>query len=174
MNNKNLPKEIERKYLIKIPSDEILNSLPECQRTDIVQTYLTSANEYTSRRLRKRGTIEKGYKFYYTEKTPVAFGEKIEIEREISEQEYNNLISQSAADSSPINKERYCFKYEGQLFELDVYSFSDKYATLEIELNDINDPVLLPDFIDIISDVTDDNRYSNAMLAKTKHLDIFN
>lgn len=173
MNIDNLPKEIERKYLIKLPSENILDSLPESQRTDIVQTYLNSPNERTSRRIRKRGTNAIGYKYYYTEKTPISFGEKIEIEREISEAEYKKLLLQTDPESLPIKKERYCFNYKNQIFELDVYDFSDKYATLEIELENIDKTVFLPDFIDIIADVTDDNRYSNAALSKTRCLDLF-
>ena len=44
--------------------------------------------------------------------------------------------------------------------------------TLEIELDDIDAPVELPDFIGIIKDVTNDNRYSNASLARTQKLNI--
>ncbi|MGN1133425.1 MAG: hypothetical protein ACI4RN_03110, partial [Oscillospiraceae bacterium] len=69
-----------------------------------------------------------------------------------------------------IEKERYCFTYKNQLFELDVYSFSDELATLEIELNNINNKVELPEFLTILRDVTNDNRYSNAYLSKTGKL----
>ena len=91
----NLPKEIERKYLIFRPSSEILKTLPQCERTDIVQTYLLFDENKCSRRIRKRGTPKLGYKYYYTEKTPVSFGERIEIEHEIQEKEYNSLMSEA-------------------------------------------------------------------------------
>lgn len=173
MKKDNIPKEIERKYLIYIPSSETLHTLPECQRSEIVQTYLHSEHPLTSRRVRKRGLPETGYKYYYTEKTPISFGEKFELEKEISEQEYIDLLKEADSACQPIVKERYCFRYENQLFELDLYNFSDKFATLEIELKSIEDPVYLPDFISVIKDVTNDNRYSNASLSRTHKLDIF-
>ena len=172
MNN-NLPREIERKYLILCPTAKELIALPQCEKTEIVQTYLVFNDNNASRRVRKRGTSELGHRYYYTEKTPVSFGEKIEIEREIDETEYQTLLTEKDPGRFPIEKERYCFNYQNQLFELDVYSFSRELATLEIELKDINDPVYLPDFISIIRDVTNDNRYSNASLARTKKLEIF-
>ncbi len=167
---KDLPHEIERKYLILMPDEQTLNSLPQCDRTEIVQVYLNRKNTNTTRRIRKRGTVQKGYKYYYTEKTPVAYGEKIEIEHEISADEYNELIKDIDINGKPIEKERYCFTYKNQLFELDVYAFSDELATLEIELDNINNKVELPDFLTVLKDVTNDNRYSNASLSKTGKL----
>lgn len=169
---KDLPREIERKYLIIRPTDDELRSLPQANRSEIVQVYLTYTTENTSRRVRKRGTSKSGYRYYYTEKTPVSFGEKIEIEREISENEYDTLLKEADPERKPIVKERYCFSYKNQFFELDIYEFSKELATLEIELDDIDAPVELPDFIGIIKDVTNDNRYSNASLARTQKLNI--
>lgn len=169
---KDLPREIERKYLILRPTDDELRSLPQCDKSEIVQVYLTYKDANTSRRIRKRGTPQGGYRFYYTEKTPVSFGEKIEVEREIDEAEYTESLKEADPERKPIIKERYCFNYKNQLFELDVYDFSKELATLEIELDNINTPVELPDFIGIIKDVTNDIRYSNASLARTQKLNI--
>lgn len=49
---------------------------------------------------------------------------------------------------------------------MDLYPFSDKYALLEIELNDINEPIELPP-LNVIKEVTDDKNYRNSSLAKT-------
>ena len=168
--DKNLPKEIERKYLIIRPTEEVLLNLPQCDRTEIEQIYLKRFNPSITRRIRKRGSMDKGFKYYYTEKVPVSFGEKIEVEKEITADEYNKLKNEIDSKTSPIYKERYCFNYLDQLFELDVYEFSNDLATLEIELNDINNNVNLPNFINILKDVTGDNRYSNAALSHTKKL----
>ena len=168
----NLHKEIERKYLVLIPDNETLASLPKYSKTSIVQTYLSSDNKTTSRRVRKRGSKQLGYKYYYTEKISVAFGEKIEMEIEVDENEYERLLKEAKPNCKPIIKDRYCFYHNGQLFELDIYTMSDKYATLEIELDDINKPVELPDYIDVVKDVTGDKRYSNASLSLSQRLDI--
>ena len=63
---KDLPREIERKYLIIRPTDDELRSLPQANRSEIVQVYLTYTTENTSRRVRKRGTSKSGYRYYYT------------------------------------------------------------------------------------------------------------
>lgn len=157
--------EIERKYLILRPSKEELIGLHGCDRTDIVQTYLTTAENGALRRIRKRGTKRNGYTYYYTEKTDIAFGERIERERVIGEEEYLRLLCEADPDRRPIDKTRCVFEHEGQLFELDIYPFSERYATLEIELEDINTVVKLPEYLTVIKDVTGDKRYDNCSLA---------
>ena len=52
---------------------------------------------------------------------------------------------------------------------MDIYPFSDEYAIVEIELNDINENVKLPP-LDFVKDVTDDKKYRNSELAKTLKL----
>ena len=56
--------------------------------------------------------------------------------------------------------------FRGQLLELDVYTFSDRFATLEIELPSIDTPVEIPSFVQVLRDVTDDERYSNYALSE--------
>ena len=74
----NVPLEIERKFLIKYPSKDVLNNLNFSSRNEIIQTYLKSADSKTERRVRQRGNKEDGYSFYYTEKTPVSDVERVE------------------------------------------------------------------------------------------------
>ncbi|MGN0633410.1 MAG: CYTH domain-containing protein [Oscillospiraceae bacterium] len=167
------PKEIERKYLIIRPTDKELSAIPGIEITDITQIYLKTDNNLTSRRVRKRGNSEKGYKFTFTEKKDISFGQRYENECEITEGEYVRLLSDADPDRAPVEKQRCCFTFDGQFFELDLYPFSDEYATLEIELDDINTPVRLPHFIEVVKDVTGDKRYSNFALALTRRLTLF-
>lgn len=160
-----LPLEIERKYLIACPSEELLASLPEADPTEITQTYLTS-NGKEMRRVRRRGSAEKGWQYTYTRKQTIGFGKHIELEDEIGEEAYARLLQEADPDMHPIEKVRWCFRYEGQLFELDVYAFSRTLATLEIELPDIDAPVTLPPMLDILADVTGRRGYSNYSLSQ--------
>ena len=64
-----------------------------------------------------------------------------------------------------IRKDRYCLTYENQYFEIDVYPFWQDKAIAEIELSDENTPIVFPDYIKIIREVTDDPAYKNANLA---------
>ncbi len=162
-----IPKEIERKFLVVIPD---LENLPTpCNKINITQIYLNKINN-TERRVRKRGSNLNGYSYYYTEKTEIGHGERIENEEIITLEEYNRLLYEKDLSLVPINKTRYCFIYKSQHFELDIYpSYSDKYALLEIELNDINELVNLPLF-NIEKEVTSDKSYSNYEIARNNGL----
>ena len=164
-----VPSEIERKYLIKKPTDEQIKALGCISATQIIQTYLKCNGNTAERRVRQRGTKEDGFNFYYTEKTDVSTGVRIENERKISKDEYLDLLAEANTSLHQISKTRYCFVYEKQYFEMDIYPFSDEYAIVEIELNDINENVKLPP-LDFVKDVTDDKKYRNSELAKTLKL----
>lgn len=163
------PMEIERKFLIHMPDEKELVQKHGAVKTTILQTYLTSKDPNTERRVRMRGEPD-DYTYYYTEKRKVSKGTREETERKISVKEYKQLIEEADKSKSPIKKDRYCFVYNGKYFELDIYPFWEYWkdkAIVEIELKDINEQFEFPEFISMISEVTDDNRYSNANLAST-------
>jgi CYTH domain-containing protein len=54
---------------------------------------------------------------------------------------------------------------------MDIYSFSDEYAVVEIELNNANEKFNLPP-LSFIMEVTDDICFRNSELAKTLSFDI--
>ena len=161
-----MPFEIERKYLIRRPSETLLRSLPQADPTEITQTYLQADESGMMRRVRKRGSDAKGWQYTYTRKRTVGFGERIELEDEISEAQYQALLQEAEPSMQKVHKVRWCFLYEKQFFELDVYAFSDVLATLEIELPDIDTPVTLPEQIEILRDVTGEPGFSNFSLSK--------
>lgn len=161
-----VPSEIERKFLIKMPTQEEIESLGAVSSSNIIQTYLIEKEEGVERRVRQRGTAEDGFNFYYTEKKPIGYGERAEKERKISVEEYISLLAEADTSLHQISKTRHCFLYDQKYYELDIYPFSTEYAILEIELNDINEELNLPT-LSIIRDVTDDKKYKNSTLAKT-------
>ncbi len=164
--NGNMPMEIERKYLIAYPDMVKLALIPRCAATQIEQTYLTDDGCGMCRRIRKRGTPQQGWQYTLTKKKTVGFGERIELEEELSPEQYHALLQEAAPDKQTVRKVRYCFPFRKQVFELDVYAFSNRFATLEIELPSIDTPVLLPSFVQVIEDVTGDERYSNYALSE--------
>lgn len=157
--------EIERKYLIKRPSEEILKNIPFSSETDIIQTYLFSTDKNIERRIRQRGNKDEGYAFYYTEKSFISSGERTETEKKISRRQYVDLLAESDVTKHQIKKKRYCFLYENQYFELDIYSQSKSEAIMELELKSLDQKISLPPFIEIIKEVTDDRNYSNFYIA---------
>jgi CYTH domain-containing protein len=57
--------------------------------------------------------------------------------------------------------------YEHQYFELDrIFLPNEELFRLEIELTEENDRPILPPFIRVRQEVTDDSRYSNRALAE--------
>lgn len=161
-----LPLEIERKYLIRRPAQELLRTLPQADVTEITQTYLQADDSGMMRRVRRRGSDAKGWQYTYTRKQHAGFGKRIELEDEITEAQYLALLEEAEPTMQQVHKARWTFVYEGQLFELDVYAFSETLATLEIELPDIDTPVTLPPEIELLADVTGDGRFSNFALSK--------
>ncbi len=153
--------EIERKFLICLPE---LDKLNITSRTAITQTYLKNTESDAQRRVRRS---ESGgvCSYTYTEKVFVTAVTRKEFEISIDEAEYLRLLTQAREDCAPVEKVRYCFEYRSQMFEMDVYPFSDKLAILELELENDQQEIYFPDTIKIIKEVSDDGRYSNAALA---------
>ena len=154
--------EIERKYLIRFPDRELLNSCSG--KTEITQTYLLSRDGRTAR-VRKRG-LDGEYTYTHTQKTRISDVKRIELEREISQEEYERLLQDADPTRSVIHKTRYCLDYREQMFEIDVYPFWTDRAIMEIELESEEQEILFPPAVQIITEVTSDKRYTNSSLAR--------
>ena len=109
--------EIERKYLIVLPDEEFLKSREGCVVRHITQTYLLRHENDVERRIRK---IEDGKNtiYVYTEKRPKSSTTRLEDERDITEDEYNELMKERF---SYLTKTRYAFPYSAHTIEIDVY-----------------------------------------------------
>ncbi len=158
------PYEMERKFLIRYPDIEWLETNPLCRRIDIDQTYLKS-EDGEEIRIRRRG--ENGnYVYYETHKRPIDGMKRLSTETRLSKSEYRRLLKNADPERRTIHKKRYCLTYDNQYFEIDVYPFWDDQATLEIELRDENEEIRFPEKITVIREVTNDPAYKNAALAK--------
>ena len=158
------PYEIERKFLIEYPDIAELEKLPNCQRVEIIQTYLT-APEGEESRVRQRG-IDGNYIYFQTTKKKVTDLKRVEVERRLSQEEYLRLLMEADPACRPIRKTRYCLTYDNQYFEIDVYPFWKDKAILEIELATETTQVRFPKKIRVIREVTEDDAYKNASLAR--------
>ena len=158
------PYEIERKFLIEYPDIKWLESIPNCRRIEIIQTYLKSDKDEEVR-VRQRG-LEGHYIYYQTIKRKVSELKRVEIERRLSQSEYLRLLMNADTTRRQIRKDRYCLTYNNQYFEIDVFPFWQDRAIAEIELSDENAAITFPKEIKVIREVTDDESYKNAALAK--------
>lgn len=162
------PLEIERKFLIEYPDIDWLENSPSCKKIEIIQTYLKSA-ENEEIRVRQRG-MNGNYIYFKTVKRRVDNLKRIEIEKRLSKDEYLTHLMEADTEKRQIRKNRYCLMSDNQYFEIDVYPFWNDKAILEIELSDEGSEIVFPEKIKIIKEVTDDENYKNASLAKSVYL----
>ena len=158
------PLEIERKFLICYPNIKELENKPNCTKIDITQTYLKTDDD-TERRVRARG-IDGDYLYYLTEKRKISGLKRIEVERKLSQDEYLRLLMEADNKLHTIRKTRYCLSENNQYFEIDIYPEWNNQAIMEIELSSEDEKVNVPDCIEIIKEVTDDDKYKNYQMAK--------
>jgi CYTH domain-containing protein len=168
--------EKERKFLVKFPTSwsalsEIFEDLVDVKR--ISQTYLIPDDE-DEQAARVRKTVEgltgdTEVVYHFNRKKPVDTGVHEEEEYEISKTEYNKHLKKANPDKVAVEKTRFVFKYNDQVFELDVFKGPLKgLAILEIELEDMDDTVELPPFLKTVKEVTKDKRFTNFALADKK------
>ncbi len=153
--------EIERKFIVEYPDCDRLDII---RQIEILQTYLENGSGDSQRRVRK--ITENGADIYfYTEKKFITAVTRNENEYEISADDYKKLLKEKKPDCVPVRKKRICFKYMDQLFELDIYPFSNEFAILELELRSPEQEIFFPEYVKVIKEVTGISEYSNASLA---------
>ncbi len=158
-----IPLEIEKKYLVHKCD---LSQLPKpVQKISIRQNYLVSKESGKVERVRDRS--QDGCSIYfYTSKQNVSSGVRTETERRITEEEYAEYLTRVDPSKHTIIKDRYCFVWKNQYFELDVIKSPMEIMLLEIELTHETQEVILPSFLkDHLKDVTGDLEYNNHSIA---------
>lgn len=157
-------KEIERKFLIRYPSEAVLASVPSENRSRIIQTYLISKEGITSR-VRSR-TYPNGTIYTKTEKKRINSVSCFEDERELTKEDYEAELKNADPNRIPIEKERLLLASGKHIFEIDIYPFWGDRAIMEVELSDEDEDFVIPEGIELIKDVTEDRRYKNSRLAE--------
>ncbi len=159
------PFEIERKFLVEYPDLAALEALPNCQRIEIIQTYLC-APEGEETRVRQRGA-DGSYIYFQTTKRAVSERKRVEVERRLTQDEYLRLLMDADPLCRPVRKTRYCLTHANQYFEIDVYPFWKDRAVVEIELADEDEEIRFPALLKVLREVTADERYKNSSLARS-------
>lgn len=161
--------EIEIKLLIAMPDEAFLRAQPDCEVWEIEQIYLT-AEPGTTRRVRR--VNENGETRYYrTFKRPLSVMASDEDEGQISREAYEAYLTEMDPEKKPILKTRYRVPYAGQVLEFDIYPFWTDRAVMEIELESEDQQPIVPEWVKVLKDVTDDFRYKNSQLAKLIPMD---
>ena len=159
-NGKLLMLEIERRWLVKIP-----DNIGEFPFHVIEQAYLAPENGFQGRirRLDDR--------FIYTEKARTgSAASRIENEREITAEEYERLKERTILNT--VKKKRSLIPFGGLKFELDVFenTVETGYAIMEAEIPEESAAVKLPDFVEIVREVTEDEYYTNRNFASMERI----
>ena len=157
------PIEIERKYLVRMPSLDALRAMEDYAQSDIEQIYLASPDGSTHR-IRRR-TLATHTQYTETVKQRIDARRAYEDEHEIDEQEYARLKAERDPTRRVICKVRHTFVYKNQLFEVDVYPFWSSQCVVETELSDPNAAPPFPACLTVLREVSEDRRYSNAALS---------
>lgn len=156
------PIERERKFLVSAVNFPFSLSR---ETVNIEQTYLRS--DSGSARIRKRGQ-HGSFTYTHTVKQKIGSGKNIEKEDMITEDQYVALLNKADPNKETIRKERTCFLWNKQYFELDDFISPRKgLCMLEAEIESDDEEVMLPPFITIEKEVTDDPAYSNAEIANS-------
>ncbi len=158
------PLEIERRFLIEYPDIDALRSMPGYRVKHISQTYLKSDGDFVGGRIRR--VVEDGRTSYvYTYKERLTDMTRREYEREISFEEYSELMNYKKQNTVTIEKDRHIFSFAGLVYELDIYDFWSDKASLEAEVDSEDVEIPVPPCVTLIKEVTGDRRYNNSRLA---------
>ena len=139
--------EIERKFLIRFPDTNLLESLADCKKVIIDQTYLKNRTRI------RRWTEDCKTVYIKTFKEKITELVRIERENEINKSEYDALMLEKDPERNTISKIRYRFPFKDKLMEIDIFPFWNDRAFLEIELESENDSFEIPAFIELIKEV---------------------
>ncbi|MDO8408386.1 MAG: AAA family ATPase [bacterium] len=158
------PVETERRFLVKPNFNP--SGLGDYELVDIEQFYLISNDPNEALRFRKRS--QNGEAVYFeTRKRPGPHpASNIETEDFITAEQYEFGKQFMLPGSRFVRKERLCFVYLHQYFELDVFAEPKlDYCLLELELAHPDQPMTLPPFLSIEQEVTGDTSWGNYALA---------
>ncbi len=152
--------EIEHKFLIKKPEEELLKNLSNVRILEISQTYTTEGSRV--RRVEENETVT----YIKTVKKHISDLVRLETEEEITKAEYDRLLGLKTPDTINLEKTRYVYPYKNKNIEIDIFPFWQNQAFLEIELESESDTFELPDFTQVIRDITSEKAYRNYALSK--------
>jgi len=162
--------EIERRWLVA-PEHIIVDWRTVCpiiNQYAIVQAYLDhpDGDEGVVERVR-RSDGPNGKVFTHTVKWPTGnVGHRREQESIVSEEQYHRLLKRESGDYGVIYKVRWVFDYKGWTWEFDQFTSPGRATVLEVELPSLDTEVELPPWIPIVREITDEVRWTNAMIAR--------
>lgn len=170
-----MPIENELKFEL-YPNRDLLNFLNE-KKENQINVYNIVQYYDTEIRIRKKTNIKtKETKYWFTWKKLLTCNGNIEIEKEISERDFNIIKNETNAKDTYLTKDRYCIP-DLFLWEIDIIPYKNNPDSIFMILAEVELPEnikelklsTLPFFIkDNIKNIVKqgDSNYSNYSLAK--------
>jgi len=160
--------EIERKFRLHAApaADELAAREEDAWRVE--QVYLSRGDDGLHRRIRRIEHADGSVEFVLTHKGSTANGSisRQEHEEPLTEDEYRALLADADPARRPIRKTRHVVPHGRQVIEIDVFDTPPGLVVAEVELDDEDEAVSLPDWLGDWYEVTSDARYTNATLAR--------
>ena len=160
------------RYLVNVDEDVLKKIKQEAgfSTSHIIQHYLRSDDGY-ERRIRSRD--RNGDMLYsYSEANYLSTNERVKVDRVLTEKQYNDFAHQIDTDLHVIDKMRYSFIDKSLFFKLEVFDFDTTKGILTVDEPDDGRTVEVPDYFEVIRDVTGDVNYKNYYLAKSQSFNV--
>ncbi|MGN0973459.1 MAG: AAA family ATPase [Bacilli bacterium] len=155
---------VQHKFLVDLDNSNIDKVKAISNKSYITQTYLKT-DEYLEKRIRQR--IVNGKSTYYlTTKQLLPNNEIVKTNKKINKLYYLYLLKEKDLNLEPIEKIRYSFRDNKEVYNLDVFK-DNNYAILENETTKDINSLQLPTYLNIIEKIHD---FSNLDIAKNKKL----
>ena len=156
------PYETQRKFLIKKPNVEVLNKLHNCNKVKVIEIYLNEEKNNISK------LIQRGINSNYTySKITINKDKNVETETRLSQDAYIEELINIDISKKVIIKDRYCLTENSIYYEIDIYEHLADKAICEVELTR-NQELNLPSVIEVIEDITNDEKYTSYYFASIK------
>lgn len=156
-----VPIKQQRKFIVAPSIVNQLDRFPSYRAVTIEQFYTEEEREHCFRKVFD-GKLHYYYEIFKEDIKGVSIRTKTST-RITEKSYYQNLYQTTIA---PICKQRYSFIYQNQHFRLDI--FEDGLCILEIEATLENQKIVVPPFLEVIEDVSENIQYQNRALFQAK------
>ncbi|MGX8680855.1 MAG: AAA family ATPase, partial [bacterium] len=161
--NEEPPYENRRKFLIKNFDISLISEFTKVDHEQIIQTYLLS-DPHSEVRIRQI-LYNNQFSYMQSSKQILDDGDVVVKEKRLSAKEYYDLLAYEDLSMYTLYRDRYKFIYDDLFCEIDRFTFWDDQMIIKVKsIEDLSQPHL-PDFIEIIKEITEDPHYKNKALS---------
>ena len=151
---------VEKKYLIKMPDINQLIKNKQCRKVHVKQHYIIDETKQEKEKIVLRRENNKNFYYKVNKKDNVKYSKSINADQ------YINKLEDENNKFYHIYKDRYYYIYDSRCIKIDVFPFWKDKAILEVDILNDRENIKFPKFIEVIEEVTDNEKYKNYYLAE--------